>query len=45
MTTESTEAEKFIKFTRKVVSVPKAEIDKREREYQRSRKRKKQAAR
>lgn len=45
MTSEPTPREKFLAFTKKVVSVPKAEIDKREREYQRSRKRKKQAAR
>ena len=30
--------EKFREFTRKVVSVPKAEIDRREAEYQKSRK-------
>jgi hypothetical protein len=30
--------EKFLAFTKKVVAVPKAEIDKREAEYQRERK-------
>jgi hypothetical protein len=38
---EGTPREKFLAFTKKVVSVPKSEIDKREREYQRRRKRKK----
>ena len=31
--------EKFRAFTQKVVSVPKAEIDRREKEYQKTRKR------
>lgn len=35
---ESTPFEKFKDFTRKVVSVPKAEIDRRERQYQEERK-------
>jgi hypothetical protein len=34
------EFEKFREFTRKVVSVPKTEIDKREAEYQKMRKEK-----
>jgi hypothetical protein len=33
--------EKFRAFTQKIVSVPKAEIDRREAEYQKSRKNKK----
>lgn len=37
---KETPFEKFKEFTRKVVSVPKAEIDRREREYQESRKKK-----
>ena len=38
--TPGTEAEKFLAFTKKIVAVPKSEIDKREREYQASRKHK-----
>jgi hypothetical protein len=37
---DPTPFEKFRDFTRKVVSVPKAEIDRREAEYQKSRKNK-----
>jgi hypothetical protein len=37
---KSEEAENFLKFTQKIVSVPKAEIDRREAEYQKSRKNK-----
>ena len=33
-----TEFEKFRQFTQKVISVPKSEIDKREREYKKARK-------
>ena len=40
---EPTPREKFLAFTKKIVAVPKAEIDKREREYQRARRRKKSA--
>jgi hypothetical protein len=39
MSNEPTPFEKFREFTRKVVSVPKAEIDRREKEYQSERKR------
>jgi len=35
-----TPSKKFRDFTRKVVSVPKAEIDRREKQYQEERKRK-----
>jgi hypothetical protein len=39
MTVENkTPFEKFREFTRKVVSVPKAEIDRREKEYKKARK-------
>jgi len=46
LTTESsgqpqTPFEKFLAFTKKVVAVPKAEIDKREKEYQAERRRRK----
>lgn len=36
--------EKFRDFTRKVISVPKSEIDRREVEYQKARKQKKKRA-
>jgi len=36
---QPTPFEKFREFTRRVVSVPKTEIDRREREYQKARKR------
>ena len=36
----ATEFEKFRAFTQKVVAVPKAEIDRREKEYQKARKNK-----
>jgi hypothetical protein len=36
--------DKFLAFTKRVVSVPKSEIDKREREYQAARKRKRRQA-
>jgi hypothetical protein len=39
MPEEKTPFEKFREFVRKVVSVPKSEIDRREAEYQRERKR------
>jgi hypothetical protein len=42
-TSSMTSFEKFVEFTRKVVSVPKSEIDKREKEYKESRKRQKKA--
>jgi hypothetical protein len=38
-TQQPTPFEKFREFVRKVVSVPKSEIDRREAEYQRERKR------
>ncbi len=38
MTDAETPFEKFREFTRKVVSVPKAEIDRREKEYKKARK-------
>jgi len=37
--------EKFRKFTKKIVSVPKAEIDRREVEYQKTRKGKRKGQR
>lgn len=37
-TGQPTPFEKFLAFTKKVVAVPKAEIDRREAEYQRARK-------
>lgn len=36
--TQASEADKFRQFTAKVLSVPKAEIDRREAEYQKGRK-------
>ena len=44
MGNEPTPAQKFIAFTKRVVAVPKAEIDKRERQYQAARKRKRDQA-
>lgn len=38
---QPTEFQKFLVFTKKVVAVPKAEIDRREAEYQRMRSQKK----
>jgi len=38
-----TRFEKFREFTRKVVSVPKSEIDRREREYKKMRKKQRRA--
>jgi hypothetical protein len=38
---EKTPFEKFRQFTQKIVSVPKEEIDRREKEYQKQRKSKK----
>jgi hypothetical protein len=40
MQKEKTPFEKFREFTQKIVSVPKVEIDRREAEYQKSRKNK-----
>jgi len=37
MTNEATPFEKFRELTKKVVSVPKAEIDRRENKYQKTR--------
>lgn len=39
---QPTPFEKFRNFTQRVVSVPKAEIDRREKEYQRIRKQRRQ---
>lgn len=39
-TDEPTPFEKFREFTKRVVSVPKSEIDRREKEYKAARKRK-----
>jgi hypothetical protein len=35
---KSEEAENFLRFAQKIVSVPKAEIDRREKEYKKARK-------
>jgi hypothetical protein len=43
MANEPTPFEKFRDFTKRVVSVPKAEIDRREKEYRAARKRKRKA--
>jgi len=40
---EQTPFDKFREFTKRVVSVPKAEIDRREKEYKAARKRKRKA--
>ena len=37
---QGSEFEKFRQFTQKIISVPKTEIDKREEEYQKTRKNK-----
>ena len=42
---EPTPFEKFQQFTKKVLSVPKTEIDRREKEYQKGRNKKSKAAR
>jgi hypothetical protein len=42
MMAEQTPFEKFREFTKRVVSVPKAEIDRREKQYKAARKRAKQ---
>ena len=39
--TPETPFDKFLAFTKKVVAVPKAEIDRREAEYKKARKKKK----
>jgi hypothetical protein len=41
---QPTQFEKFLAFTKKVVSVPKVEIDRREKEYQKARKQRRKRA-
>ena len=41
MNTQETQSEKFRTFAKKVLSVPKAEIDRREKEYKKQRKKEK----
>jgi hypothetical protein len=42
---EQSEAERFIDFTRKIMSVPKEEIDKKQAEYHKQRIKEREAAR